>query len=108
VLPSKVVQYVRNVWCVIENPLVGTTVVGAVNVAATYVALLLMDSCGRKSLILWLLAGMFFACVVIVLPLLGYFSYILALVAVNVYVFFFEIGLGPVPWLIVAKMFDGK
>jgi SP family facilitated glucose transporter-like MFS transporter 3 len=93
---------------VIENPLVGTTIVGAVNVVATYIALLLMDSCGRKSLILWSSAGMFFACIVLILSLLGYFNNILALVAVNVYVFFFEIGLGPVPWLIVAEMFDGK
>jgi SP family facilitated glucose transporter-like MFS transporter 3 len=29
-------------------------------------------------------------------------------VAVNVYVIFFEIGLGPIPWLIVAEMFDAK
>lgn len=26
----------------------------------------------------------------------------------NVYVIFFEIGLGPIPWLIVAEMFDAK
>lgn len=93
---------------VIENPLVGTTIVGAVNVLATYAALLLMDSCGRKSLILWSSAGMFFSCVIIVMSLLGYFSNMLALVAVNAYVIFFEIGLGPIPWLIVAEMFDGK
>lgn len=37
----------------INNPLVGTTLIGAVNVIFTYVALLLMDSCRRKSLILW-------------------------------------------------------
>jgi SP family facilitated glucose transporter-like MFS transporter 3 len=93
---------------VIDNPLVGTTIVGAVNVLATYVALLLMDSCGRKSLILWSSGGMFIACVMIVLSLLGFFSNIMALVAVNVYVCFFEIGLGPIPWLIVAEMFEGK
>eukprot|EP00934_Nitzschia_sp_Nitz4_P008087 Nitzschia sp. Nitz4//scaffold105_size73764//47107//49358//NITZ4_005678-RA/size73764-processed-gene-0.20-mRNA-1//-1//CDS//3329532453//8077//frame0 len=93
---------------VIDNPLVGTTIVGGVNVLATYAALLLMDSCGRRDLILWSSGGMFAACVVIVLSLLGYFSNILALVAVNVYVIFFEIGLGPIPWLIVAEMFEGK
>ena len=32
----------------------------------------------------------------------------LALVGVMVYVIFFEIGLGPIPWLIVAEMFEGK
>mmetsp|Transcript_26823 Transcript_26823/g.38862 ORF Transcript_26823/g.38862 Transcript_26823/m.38862 type:complete len:686 (-) Transcript_26823:257-2314(-) len=93
---------------IIDNPLLGTTIVGAVNVVATYVALLLMDSCGRRTLILWSSGGMFMCCVVIVLSLLGYFQNIVALLAVNVYVSFFEIGLGPIPWLIVAEMFDAK
>ena len=93
---------------VIDNPLLGTTIVGAVNVAATYVALLLMDKSGRRTLILWSSGGMLLSCVIIVMALLGYFSKILALVAVNVYVIFFEIGLGPIPWLIVAEMFEAK
>jgi MFS transporter, SP family, solute carrier family 2 (facilitated glucose transporter), member 3 len=93
---------------VIDNPLVGTTIVSAVNVVATYVALLLMDTCGRRSLILWSSGGMFLSCIVIVAALLGYFDKFLALVAVNVYVSFFEIGLGPIPWLIVAETFDAK
>ena len=93
---------------VIDNPLVGTTIVGAVNVIATYAALLLMDSCGRKTLILWSAGGMFVSCLFIVLALDGILSNMVALVAVNVYVIFFELGLGPVPWLIVAEMFDAK
>ena len=93
---------------VIDNPLIGTTIVGAINVVATYVALLLMDSNGRKTLILWSSGGMFLSCIAIILSLLGYFSNILALVAVNLFVFFYEIGLGPIPWLIVAEMFEGK
>lgn len=42
---------------VIENPLVGTTLIGAINVLATYAALLLMDRCGRRTLIMWSAAG---------------------------------------------------
>ena len=93
---------------VIDNPLVGTTIVGAVNVVATYVALLLMDSCGRRTLILWSSGGMFICCIFLVLSLLNYFNHMVALIAVNAYVSFFEIGLGPIPWLIVAEMFDAK
>lgn len=93
---------------VIPNPLVGTTLVGGVNVIATYAALLLMDTCGRRTLLLWSTAGMLLSCGVIVAALKGFFSNITALVAVNVYVIFFEIGLGPIPWLIVAEMFDAK
>lgn len=93
---------------VINNPLVGTTIAGAVNVLATYFALLLMDSCGRRTLILWSSGGMFFCCIIIVMSLLHIFPKIVALASVNLYVTFFEIGLGPIPWLIVAEMFDAK
>jgi len=93
---------------VIDDPLIGTTIVGAVNVLATYAVLFLMDRCGRKTLILWSSGGMFVSCIFVVLSLLGYFSNMIALVSVNVYVIFFEFGLGPIPWLIVAEMFDGK
>lgn len=93
---------------VIDNPLLGTTVVGFVNVLATYAALLLMDKCGRKTLILWSSGGMLLSCVLIVLSLLDYFGHMVALVGVNLYVIFFEIGLGPIPWLIVAEMFETK
>eukprot|EP00558_Chaetoceros_sp_UNC1202_P003943 CAMPEP_0197242246 /NCGR_PEP_ID=MMETSP1429-20130617/8048_1 /TAXON_ID=49237 /ORGANISM="Chaetoceros sp., Strain UNC1202" /LENGTH=696 /DNA_ID=CAMNT_0042702235 /DNA_START=55 /DNA_END=2145 /DNA_ORIENTATION=- len=93
---------------VISNPLLGTTLVGAVNVIATYGALLMMDSYGRRTLILLSLGGMLVSVVFIVLSLLHVFSNITALVAVNAYVIFFEIGLGPIPWLIVAEMFDAK
>lgn len=82
---------------VISDPLVGTTLIGAVNVLATYVALLLMDRCGRRTLIMWSSGGMFFSCVVIVMALLDYFSKIVALGAVAVYVLFFAIGMGPIP-----------
>ena len=78
---------------VIDNPLVGTTIVGAVNVAATWAVLFMMDSYGRKTLILWSSGGMFLSCIVIVLSLLGYFNHLVALLAVNSYVAFFEVRL---------------
>jgi len=37
----------------IDNPQLGTTIVALVNVIATYVALLMMDKCGRRTLILY-------------------------------------------------------
>jgi len=93
---------------VVDNPMVGTTIVGAVNVVATYAALLLMDSCGRKTLLLWSCIGMLISCIIIMAALNGVFSSMVALIAVNTYVIFFEFGLGPIPWLIVAEMFDAK
>ena len=60
--------------CRIDDPLLGTTIVGVVNVLATYAVLFLMDRCGRRTLILWSAAGMFLSSVVIVLTLLGVFE----------------------------------
>lgn len=93
---------------VIASPLMGTTVVALVNVIATYFALYLMDRSARKTLLLWSCAGMFVSCIVITIVLLGYLDKSIALAAVMTYVAFFEIGLGPIPWLIVAEMFDSK
>lgn len=76
---------------VIDDPLVGTTLVGVVNVLATYAVLFLMDRLGRRTLILWSSGGMFLSCIAIVLSLRGYFSNIVALLAVISYVAFFEV-----------------
>lgn len=76
----------------LDNPLVGTTIVGAVNVLATYAVLFLMDRCGRRTLILWSSGVMFLSCIFIVLSLKGVLSNMVALVAVNFYVIFFEFG----------------
>jgi SP family facilitated glucose transporter-like MFS transporter 3 len=57
---------------VIDNPLVGTTLVAAVNVLATWVAQLLMDSCGRRTLLLWSAGGMLVSLSGLTLALMGY------------------------------------
>jgi SP family facilitated glucose transporter-like MFS transporter 3 len=93
---------------IIDDPLIATTLIGTVNVVFTYVALLLMDSCRRKSLILWSLGGMFVACSTLILAQIGILGDTMGLVAVSVYVAFFAIGVGPIPWLIVAEMFEAK
>ena len=79
----------------IEDPLIGTAIVGGVNVAATYVALVLMENSNRRTLILWSAGGMFISCVALVLSLLGVFDKMASLCFVITYVCFFEIGLGP-------------
>eukprot|EP01035_Chromulina_nebulosa_P019113 gene19113-24947_t len=78
---------------IISSPLLGSTLVAFINVVATYVALNLMDITARRTLILWSA---------------GYLYNTVALIAVMLFVSFFEIGLGPIPWLIVAEMFDAK
>ncbi|KAJ8605323.1 hypothetical protein CTAYLR_002360 [Chrysophaeum taylorii] len=93
---------------VIDNPLLGTTLVAAINVLATWLAIIMMDSCGRKTLLAWSSGGMLACVLLITLALVGAIPKIAALVSVMLYVSFFEIGLGPIPWLIVAEMFDSR
>lgn len=93
---------------VIDNPVVGTNLVALVNVLATYVALKLMDSTARKTLILWSAGGMLVSTIFIIAALKGYVYKFIAVISVMSFVSFFEIGLGPIPWLIVAEMFDSK
>jgi len=93
---------------IIEDPLVGTVIVFGVNIAASYVSLLLMNSTGRKTLILYSSAGMIGSCILVTVALMGIVSNTYAIFAVALYLIFFQIGLGPIPWLIVAEMFEGK
>jgi SP family facilitated glucose transporter-like MFS transporter 3 len=91
----------------LENPLVGIVLVYVVNVLATIVALMLMDSAGRRPLLLWSVVGMLVSSGVLTLGLLGLlpFGSVFSVGGVMSFVWFFEIGLGPIPWLIAAEMF---
>jgi sugar porter (SP) family MFS transporter len=89
--------------------LAATVLVGAVNLAFTVVAVLLLDSVGRRVLLLTGTCGLMLA-----LVLLGvYFSSptlqdragYLALVGLLVYIASFAIGLGPVFWLMISEIF---
>ena len=92
----------------LTDPHIGTAVVAFVNVLATYLALKLMDNTARRTLLLVSAGGMLVSAAVLLPALLGSLPPVTALLAVGGFVFFFEIGLGPIPWLIVAEMFDAK
>ncbi|GMF21182.1 unnamed protein product [Phytophthora lilii] len=94
----------------LENPLVGITLVYIVNVLATIVALMLMDSAGRRPLLLWSIVGMLVSSGVLTVGLMELlpFASIFSVGGVMSFVWFFEIGLGPIPWLIAAEMFPPK
>ncbi|CAM9761322.1 unnamed protein product [Choristocarpus tenellus] len=93
---------------VIDNPLVGTTLVGAVNVLATYIALFLMDRTKRVTLLLLSMGGMLVCAALVTFALMEILPSSIAVLGVMGFVSFFEIGLGPITWLIVAEMFDAK
>ena len=67
-----------------------------------------MDRAGRRDLLMYSSGGMFLSCVFLTASLYGLLPKVGALAAVSAFVSFFEIGLGPIPWLIVAEMFEGQ
>jgi len=98
---------------VISDSKVGTLVIGIVNALAVVVAVILIDKAGRKPLLLSSCLGMAISCMVISFALISkqftdvaddVFNYI-TLIFINIYVIFFEIGLGPIPWLLIAELF---
>ena len=89
--------------------ILATAGVGAVNVAMTVVAIRLIDSAGRRALLLTGLAGMAVALLVLSFGFFlgvggGALGWVTAL-SLAAYVGFFAIGLGPVFWLLVAEIF---
>ncbi|XP_050398115.1 glucose transporter type 1 isoform X1 [Patella vulgata] len=87
-----------------------TSGVGAVMVVMTIVTIPLMDKVGRRTLHLAGLGGMFVFSILITLTLtlkhlVPWFN-IVTIVASLVYVLFFALGPGSIPWLIVAELFS--
>jgi MFS family permease len=98
----------------IDDATMGTLAAGIVNVAATVLAMYLIDKAGRRPLLLVGASGMAAAGVALTAVLVvkgngGASSSSgalgpLAIVLVLLYVTFFEIGLGSIPWLIAGEM----
>jgi sugar porter (SP) family MFS transporter len=88
--------------------ILATAGVGAVNVIMTIVSIWLIDSLGRRQLLLWSLGGMavtlFVLCAAFFTGTSGQIAWI-AVISVAAYVGFFAIGLGPVFWLLIAEIF---
>ncbi len=104
----------------LKDPLLGSTYVGVINVVATVAGIYLMDNVGRRTLLLWSVGGMFFCTLGIIWAMSAIYRMednepeevamynLTAVVFVMAYVSFFEIGLGPIAWLIVAEIFTAR
>nr|ANV20786.1 solute carrier family 2 facilitated glucose transporter member 1 protein [Pteria penguin] len=87
-----------------------TSGIGAIMVVMTMITIPLMDRIGRRSLHLTGLAGMFIFSILITLSLcftdqVAWFK-IGNVVVSLIYVIFFAMGPGSIPWLIVAELFS--
>ena len=92
--------------------ILATVGVGAVNVAMTGLALLLVDRVGRRPLLLVGLAGMVAGLVLLglafALPRLSGSLGVIAIGSLSLYVGAFAIGLGPVFWLLISEIYPLK
>ena len=78
----------------IDNPLLGTAVVGAVNVLAMYVALLLLENGSRITLLLCSAGGMIASSAAFILCQLGIWGELLSVTSVVGYTSSYAVGLG--------------
>ncbi|XP_029472781.1 solute carrier family 2, facilitated glucose transporter member 2 [Rhinatrema bivittatum] len=93
----------------IGKPVYATIGVGVVNTVFTVISVFLVEKAGRRFLFLVGLAGMGVCTIIMTigLELLSKYTWTsyLSMVAIFLFVAFFEIGPGPIPWFIVAELF---
>ncbi|KAK7795134.1 hypothetical protein U0070_022505 [Myodes glareolus] len=94
----------------ISQPVYATIGIGAINLIFTAVSVLLVEKAGRRSLFLAGMIGMFFCAIfmsvgLVLLDKFSWMSYV-SMTAIFLFVSFFEIGPGPIPWFMVAEFFS--
>eukprot|EP00931_Biecheleriopsis_adriatica_P030203 TRINITY_DN17822_c0_g1_i2.p1 TRINITY_DN17822_c0_g1~~TRINITY_DN17822_c0_g1_i2.p1 ORF type:complete len:541 (-),score=93.34 TRINITY_DN17822_c0_g1_i2:50-1528(-) len=91
-----------------ENPAALGFYVMVLQVIMTAISIPLMDTAGRKVLLLLATVGMFACCIAMVIFFRGGSPGWLAMAASFCYIAFFSLGLGPIPWLMMGEIFPGK
>ncbi|OWK03806.1 SLC2A3 [Cervus elaphus hippelaphus] len=93
----------------VQEPVYATIGAGVVNTIFTVVSVFLVERAGRRTLHLIGLGGMAFCSILMTISLLlkDHYSWMsfICIGAILVFVAFFEIGPGPIPWFIVAELF---
>lgn len=94
----------------LSQPVYATIGVGAINTIFTALSVFLVEKAGRRSLFLIGMSGMFVCAIfmsvgLVMLEKLTWMSYV-SMTAIFLFVSFFEIGPGPIPWFMVAEFFS--
>ncbi|XP_028995771.1 solute carrier family 2, facilitated glucose transporter member 2 [Betta splendens] len=94
----------------VAQPVYATIGVGVINTVFTLVSVALVDRAGRRTLILAGLTGMCCCAVTMTVGLkfqnvYAWMSYV-SMSSIFLFVSFFEIGPGPIPWFLVAELFS--
>ncbi|XP_012692480.2 solute carrier family 2, facilitated glucose transporter member 2 [Clupea harengus] len=94
----------------VTQPVYATIGVGVINLVFTLVSVALVDRAGRRTLTLIGLGGMCLCAIAMTVGLVYLNTYswmsIVSMAAIFLFVSFFEIGPGPIPWFIVAELFS--
>lgn len=94
-----------------SEAIVGSLVIGAINVAMTLVSIRLVDRRGRRPLLRLSLAGMILTLVLLGLTFELPFDAVdswLALFCILGYISAFAVGMGPIFWLLIAEVFPAE
>lgn len=91
---------------------IGTILMGTIQVPITMVGVILMDRCGRRSLLIVSATGTFLGTFIagVAFYLKGQGLYLdwipsLVLIGILVYMGFYSIGMGAIPWVIMSEIF---
>ncbi|XP_077026060.1 solute carrier family 2, facilitated glucose transporter member 3 isoform X1 [Tamandua tetradactyla] len=94
----------------VDEPIYATIGAGVVNTIFTVVSLFLVEKAGRRTLHMLGLGGMAVCSILMTISLLLKSEYtwmsFVCIGAIMIFVAFFEIGPGPIPWFIVAELFS--
>jgi sugar porter (SP) family MFS transporter len=94
-----------------SDSIIYSVIVGAINAAATVVALRFIDRVGRRPLLLASLAVMLVSLTLLGLAFVfgnGVSGSVLSLLCLLVYIVAFAVGLGPIFWLLIAEIFPAE
>lgn len=90
-----------------ETQLLATVGIGAVNVAMTVVAMMMVDRFGRRPLLILGFAGSAasLAMIAVTVQMTGEAAALAAFAGILLFISFFAVSLGPLPWLYMAELF---
>ena len=92
-----------------DTALLQSIIVGVVNFLFTLVALWLVDTKGRKTLLLWGAAGMTISLAFLAMTFaIGTIGGVWVLISILVYIAFFAASLAPVMWVVTSEMYPTK
>ncbi|MBQ7823888.1 MAG: sugar porter family MFS transporter [Bacteroidaceae bacterium] len=91
-----------------DTALLQSVLVGLINFLCTIVALWLVDSKGRKVLLLWGAAGMIVSLAYLTASFAFSWSGMGVLVSLLVYIAFFAASFAPVMWVVTSEMFPNR